>query len=105
MDEIHDIMKLSYNTSSGYPHSYAPYGRYFAEYWLMNHNGDIEHDKVTTEWPNLRNLQQEYHEPLIAEKEICTRHPPKFVSSVSADGRKLRRWDTSSWKTWDSVYL
>lgn len=105
MDEIHDIMNLSKNTSSGFPHSYAPYGRYFAEYWLMNHNREIEHDHPASDWPNLRNLQPEYHEPLISKNDICTRHPPKFVSDVSENGRKLRRWDTSSWLTWDSVYL
>ena len=82
-NEIHDILTMSQGTSSGFPHAYPPYGRYAAEYWMMNDAGNRpEHDKPANQWPHLRNNHPEYHEPLIKKENTCTRHPPSEITKT-----------------------
>lgn len=84
MEEIHDILRVSDNVASGFPHSFPPYGRYVAEYWLMNDKKGVrvEHDKEAKLWPNLRNPEEGHHEALIKKEDVCTRHVPPEISIV-----------------------
>ena len=97
LDEIHDIQKASKNDKvSGYPHAYPPYGRYAAEYWVMNDAGERpEHDKHASEWPNLHNNHTQYRPPVINSKQICFRHVPHSVVSGEDKVQTLLNWDSS----------
>ena len=80
LSEIHDILTVSDGAASGYAHSYPPYGRYTAEFWIMNDAGDIPgHDKPVNEWPYLQNnnyTEFRTSKPLIKKENVCSRHPP-----------------------------
>lgn len=97
LDEIHDIQKASKNDKvSGYPHAYPPYGRYAAEYWVMNDAGERpEHDKHASEWPNLHNNHTQYRPPVINSKQICFRHAPHSVVSGEDKVQTLLNWDST----------
>ena len=80
MDEIKAILDVSHDIASGFPHSYPPYGRYAAEYWLMNDAGERPgHIHDVRGWPNLRNKDEEHHESLIRREDTCSQSPPKEV--------------------------
>ena len=80
MDEIHSILEVSGNVSSGFPHSYPPYGRYAAEYWLMNDAGERPaHGIDARHWPNLRNMSEGHHEALINRENTCSRDIPNEI--------------------------
>jgi len=86
MDDIHKILFKSHGTASGFPHAFPPYGRYSAEYWLMNDAGEIpEHLHDTNLWPNLRNEHEEHHESLINRENICTKHVPSKIINTPQD--------------------
>ncbi len=80
MDEVKAILEKSGDVASGFPHSYPPYGRYAAEYWLMNDAGQKPpHIYDAMQWPNLRNSNEGHHEALLSVENTCTKRPPTEV--------------------------
>ena len=70
LNEIRDTLMMSHDAASGYPQAiYPPYGRYAAEYWIMNDAGkrSTEDDRSIHQWSHVK--------PRIKKQDICTRHP------------------------------
>ena len=52
----------------GWPHDVRPYGRFFAEYWMMNDKGT----RVPHEVPMLQYRKHTKHECAMRPEELCT---------------------------------
>jgi hypothetical protein len=80
MNEIHDIQEATGGVSSGFPHAYPPYGRFAAEYWVMNDAGERpDHLYAANQWPNLRNAKEGHHPSLIDQEQVCSKNVPKTI--------------------------
>jgi len=86
LDEVHTILNKSHGSATGFPHAFPPYGRYVAEYWLMNDAGDIpQHQKEAVKFPHLRIENEGHHESLISRDKICTRQVPQKIINSPMD--------------------
>lgn len=88
MNEIHVIQKVSGGISSGSPHAYPPYGRFVAEYWLMNDAGERpDHLYPADKWPNVHNENEGHHPSLINVEQVCSEGVPRSIVFGATDAK------------------
>jgi len=80
LEEVHEFKKTDPNhTRAGTPHSYPPYGRYEAEFWVLNDAGDLGPHQ------SAKDMGWRGKEGLLKHSQLCSNRKSGFLPNDEAD--------------------